>query len=92
MSETREQIIERMAQATAYPSSIAGVPVIIVDNRMRDEAAKMLPVAVKAVTDRVREMHHVNANGLSCASCGEDYPCRTVLLLDQIDTEMGCQP
>lgn len=99
MPETRERIIGQMAEAVAYPSSIGGVSVTIVDNRMRDEAAKMLPVAVKAVTDRVRE-ELPNPHPLDitqerwrhcvCFLC-VDYR-DNLAMLDQIDTEMGCQP
>lgn len=91
MTDTREQIIEQIAQA-----HFDGLP----DDAQRfwdaDDSALLLktmgdglPIAVKAVTDRVGELHRLNAWGLSCISCEEDYPCRTALLLDQIDAEMG---
>lgn len=61
-----------------------------------------LPVIVKAVTDRVRELHepvqmlHMSTNRIVtvCLACGTDegerlYPCPTVRLLDQIDCEWG---
>ncbi len=52
---TREELIEAMARELAYPSSIAGVPVTIVDNLMRDEAAKVLPVVVEAVLASIED-------------------------------------
>lgn len=57
----------------------------------REQIAALVRAGAKRVTDRVRELHRDNASGLACVNCGEDYPCRTILLLDRIDTEMACE-
>ena len=64
------------------------------------EAAKaMLPVAVKAVTDKVRALHRgphwcIDAEGRPDMfhpdrTLGFGWPCYELTLLDQIEAEMG---
>lgn len=65
-----------------------------------------LPVIAKAVTDRVRALHEpieIEPSDTICGPCSfllpngryfgkvEEYPCPTVLLCDEIDTEIGVQ-
>ena len=105
MPETREQIVERMAQGLyAHRQSIANL-----DQEMdawddlpedwqeewREAATAALPVAVKAVTDRVREWlrkpHPLDTQErwrhCVCFIC-VDYRAN-LAMLDQIDAEMG---
>ncbi|PFG17222.1 hypothetical protein ATK74_1785 [Propionicimonas paludicola] len=82
MPETREQIIERMARAewgVIWPNSdpdLMGMGFV-------SATAAALPVAVKAVTDRVR-------GGLRDAAFQGLVTTDDLLaLLDQIDAELG---
>ena len=79
----RAALIEQAAQELAYPSFIAGVPVTIIDNEMRDEVAKVLPVIAKALLAPLRELHVGY-----CATCALLHPCPTVRLLDAIEAEV----
>lgn len=92
MAETREQIIEQVARVIHNEFEACrgrnGV-----DSRKLASAA--LPVAVKAVTDRVRALHKLTPlatpieDAGTCTCCGRNYPCPTVRLLHQIDAELG---
>lgn len=88
MSETREQIIERMARKVTFDS----VRIVSLEYQY---AKAMLPVAVKAVTDRVRALHKLTPlatpieDAGTCTCCGRNYPCPTARLLHQIDAELG---
>lgn len=93
MPETREQIIEQMAEVIRDVQAVRFVSPL-----HRELAGSVLPVSVKAVTDRVRELHteqfwnvhdEVWRTNPGCEECGQAYPCPTVRLLDQIDAELG---
>lgn len=100
MPETREQIIEQMAEesrAGYVARRGTGAPFADLDaERMawwRSASAQALPVAVKAVTDRVREF--IGTFDEVRDDDGEDPVALTVRvkdvrhLLDQIDAELG---
>lgn len=66
----------------------------------RGQIAALVRAGAKRVTDRVRELHteqfwrvydEVWRTNPRCDECGQAYPCPTVRLLDQIDTEMACE-
>lgn len=99
MSETREQIIERMARALKpylwgdFAAKLATLSRFTPEMAEESAAKKrsetmvdaevMLPVAIKAVTDRVREgLRDVAFQGLVTT---DDL----LALLDQIDAELG---
>ncbi len=99
VTDIREQVAER---AIEFAEAEAGVSGPISDDAI--EAA--LPAIVKAITDRVREIHVRASEPFAatsasadvvwryfCDQCGPlgSWPCPTVRLLDQIDAEMGVQ-
>lgn len=108
MTDTREQIIEQMARALKphlwgdFSAKLATLSIFTPEQAEESAAKKraatmldagvMLPIAVKAVTDRVRE--GANLQALSCHASpleyGPERPWLDLLaLLDQIDAEMG---
>lgn len=105
MNETREQIIEQMAQAhfNSLPDDAQRFWDVDDAEGLLAVMGDGLPVAVKAVTDRVRELHRGHechalcfiihgghcAKVGACQQCGVQQPCPTVRLLDQIDAELG---
>ena len=85
MPETREQIIERMAQRVAAYQGHS-----FAEHGDRGIAAKALPVAVKSVTDRVRSAIDEVVFDLSFDDRTEVVAVDDILpVLDQIDAELG---
>lgn len=92
MPETRKQIAARAVVGVGWTLDGPAFRIAAV------HAAAGVSAGAKAVTDRVRELHteqfgnvhdEVWRTNSRCDECGQAYPCPTVLLLDQIDTEMG---
>ena len=99
MSDTREQIAQRLFAWDTYDHPDPRPTWETLTEAQRDvwrsATDAVLPIATKAVTDRVREMHKLtplatpieDAGTGTC--CGRNYPCPTVRLLNQIDSELG---
>lgn len=90
MPETREQIIERMRNAI-HDAACGDRCEPAAMGLAQAQAERALPVAVKAVTDRVRALHwHDTREGRDdCHFCRRPWPCADARLLDQIDAELG---
>lgn len=94
MPETREHIIERMAKVIGDVQAVRFVSPL-----HRELAESVLPIAVKVVTERVREMAHIedwphsrhspNEGEPECPGC---WAADIHQVCDQIDAELGGLP
>ena len=85
----RAALIEAAAKAAFMVGHIGGDTWEKTDRKSReyrrDQAAAVLPVIVSAVLKPIRELHREQFQ--FCRDCDADYPCPTVRLLDQIETD-----
>lgn len=87
----RQQVIESAAKAIHDQICIfhCGGQIQIghygIEHRSETDAMLALPVIVAAVLKPIRELHREQFQ--FCRECDADYPCLTVRLLDQIETD-----
>lgn len=86
----RQQVIEDAARAmhnTAgqWPWERLSTEEPLWAEGWRGNAKAALPVIVAAVLKPIRELHREQFQ--FCRDCDADYPCPTVRLLDQIETD-----
>lgn len=90
-----EQLIREDLVVAATKTALGAqphIPASMLEYSLIVDAA--LPVIAKAITDRVRAQHPRAARPVTrgwCDECRDWWPCSTVRLCDEIDTEMGVQ-
>ena len=87
----RQKIIEAAATAihdaacTFHSDRGISVGHYSIEMHAAQDAALVLPVIVAAALKPIRELHREQFQ--FCRECDADYPCLTVRLLDQIETD-----
>lgn len=81
----RQQIIEDAAKLSFAAHFRNATPDPVELAIERDGLRAVFPVIVAAVLKPIRELHREQFQ--FCRECDADYPCLTVRLLDQIETD-----
>lgn len=118
MSDLRERTIQQMARSLKphlwgdFAEKLAKLSIFTPEQAEESAAKKraeamldaevMLPAAVMAVTDEVREIHQPRETcdcddrdcdcPKACESCDQGWPCETELLLAALERDLGGKP